>query len=215
MNFSSIIQFFVPEGKEFFNLFEESSSNLVAISKLLNEAVQTNDLEKRREIIRNIEKLEHTGDEITHRIFKTLGTNFITPFDREDIHELASAIDDVIDFIHGSAKRIELYNIKTISPSVIKLADLIIQSSLELHNAVMQLRNLKDPVIIRESCVKINSIENHADDIFDMAIAKLFEDEKNAVEIIKQKEVLAALETATDKCEDAANVIESIMVKNA
>ena len=215
MTLGNIFKIFVPEDKKFFTLFEQSSSNLVTISKILYEAVTTNSPEKRKELIREIERLEHIGDDITHQIFHELGTNFITPFDREDIHELASVLDDVIDFIHGSAKRIELYKIETMSPAIIKLSELILSSAEELNKALGEIRNMKNPGKIREACVKINSIENHADDIFDMAIAQLFEDEKNAVEIIKMKEVLSALETATDKCEDAANVLESIIVKNA
>ena len=150
---------------------------------------------------------------ITHQIFHELGSNFITPFDREDIQRLASVLDDVIDFIHGSAKRIELYKIDTIHPSMIKLGELILESATELNKAIPQLKDMRDVSLIREACVKINSIENHADDIFDMAVARLFEEETNAIEIIKIKEVLSALETATDRAEDAANVLESILIK--
>lgn len=215
MKFDSIIQLFVPKDKKFFPLFEQASSNLVATSKVLYEAVTSSSPEKRKEFIREIEHLEHKGDEIAHQIFHELGSTFITPFDREDIHELTSVMDDVLDFIHGSAKRIELYKIQVIPSSVIKLAELILRSSEELHIAICELRNLKNISKIKEACVKVNSIENHADDIFNNAIARLFEEETSAIEIIKMKEVLAALETATDKCEDAANVLESIIVKNA
>jgi predicted phosphate transport protein (TIGR00153 family) len=159
--------------------------------------------------------LEHVGDSITHETFRELSANFITPFDREDIHALISAIDDIADYIHGSAKRIDIYKVETMTPSIIKLSELIQKSSVELHNAVAELRNMKNINKIKEACVRINSIENHADDIFDMEIAKLFQEETNAIEIIKMKEVLYALETATDMCEDAANVLESILVKNA
>lgn len=215
MKIDSIIQFFVPKDKKFFPLFEQASSNLVATSKVLYEAVTTSSDEKRKELIREIEHLEHKGDEIAHQIFHELGANFITPFDREDIHELTSVMDDVLDFIHGSAKRIELYKIQTIPSSVVKLAELILRSTEELHKAICELRNLKNISKIKEACVRVNSIENHADDIFNNAIARLFEEETSAIEIIKMKEILAALETATDKCEDAANVIETIIVKNA
>lgn len=215
MKLDFFIQFFVPKDKKFFPLFEQASSNLVDISKVLYEAVTTSSDEKRTELIREIEHLEHKGDEIAHQIFHELGATFITPFDREDIHELTSVLDDVLDFIHGSAKRIELYKIKSLPPSVVKLSELILRSAEELHKAICELRNLKNISKIKEACVRINSIENHADDIFNNAIARLFEEKTNAIEIIKMKEVLAALETATDKCEDAANVIETIIVKNA
>ncbi|MFZ4059204.1 MAG: DUF47 domain-containing protein, partial [Ferruginibacter sp.] len=158
---------------------------------------------------------EHRGDEITHQIFLELSKNFITPFDREDIHYLASAIDDVADYIHGSTSRILYYKIDNISDHIKKLSELIMQSTKELEKAVVELRNMKNLRKITDACVRINSIENQADYVFDTAVAQLFEFESNAIELIKQKEVLGSLETATDKCEDAANVIESIIVKYA
>ncbi len=215
MSVNPILQYFVPKDRKFHPLFEQASANLVAISKVLIEALTTASIEKRTAFIREIEKLEHVGDDITHQIFQEISTTFITPFDREDIQHLASAMDDVVDYIHGSAKRIELYKVDPIHPSMIKLAELILQSAEELNVAICGLRNMKNLMKIKESLVRVNSLENHADDIFDNAVARLFEDEKNAIEIIKIKEVLSALETATDKCEDAANVIESIIVKQA
>lgn len=211
----NIFHFFQPKDKIFYVLFEKATANLIDISKALVEMVTTSSPARRKELIREIERLEHVGDNITHETFHELSSNFITPFDREDIHALISAIDDVADYVHGSSKRIEIYKIATMSPSIIKLAELIQKCSDELHTAVCELKNMRNINKIKEACVRINSIENHADDIYDMEIAKLFEEEKNAVEIIKMKEVLYALETATDKCEDAANVLESILVKNA
>src|SRR6185312_11856428 len=129
------------------------------------------------------------------------------------IHALTSAVDDVVDFIHGSAKRIELYKIPVPDNTISKFAELIEKGAEELHKAICCLRDLRSDEI-KTACVHINSIENHADDVFDNAIARLFEEKKDAIEIIKIKEVLSVLETATDKCEDAANVLESIIVKN-
>ena len=121
----------------------------------------------------------------------------------------------MVDYIHGASKRIELYKVEVITPEIIKLSELILRSAEELEIAVSELRDLKNIVKIKEATVRINSIENHADDIFDTAIAKLFEEEKNAVEVIKMKDVLSMLETATDKSEDAADVINAILIKNA
>ena len=211
---SNILQFLIPRDRKFFPLFEKASGNLWAVSKVLTALVNAPP-DKRKEFTKEIDRLEHIGDSITHEIFNELSATFITPFDREDIHALASVVDDVVDYIHGSAKRMDLYKLETLTPAVIKLAELIEKSSEELHNAVSGLKDMKNMNRIKEACVRINSIENHADDIFDMAVAKLFEDETSAIEIIKMKEVLSALETATDKCEDAANVIESIIVKNS
>ena len=213
MSANSIFQFLVPRDRKFYPLFEEASANLVVISKVLLEMLTTTGLEKRKVLIRQIEKLEHTGDEITHRIFKEVGFTFITPFDREDIQRLASVLDDVLDFIHGAAKRVELYKVDPIHPAMIKLAELIVQSSEQVNIAVSGLRNSRNYTRVREALVKINSLENHADDVFDNAVARLFEDNVSALEVIKIKEVLSALETATDKCEDAANVMESVIVK--
>ncbi|HET7819378.1 MAG TPA: DUF47 family protein [Bacteroidia bacterium] len=212
---ANLLQFLIPQDKKFFPLFERASGNLQDVSKVLVEMVNAPTLEKRKERIKEIERLEHIGDGVTHEIFNELSSNFITPFDREDIHQLVSCLDDIVDFIHGSAKRIELYKVDVIPDNIIKLAELIQKGAEELHYAVKELRNMKNAGKIREACVKINSIENHADDIFDISIARLFEEEKDAITIIKMKEIYSALETATDKCEDAANTISSIVIKYA
>ncbi len=211
----NIFQFFQPKDKIFFLLFQKAAANATATSKVLVELVNTSNPEKRRELFREIERLEHVGDAITHETYNQLSLNFITPFDRDDIHSLVSAVDDIVDYIHGATKRMELYKVEQMTPAIIKLAELILKGAEELEIAVIELRNLKNITKIKEATVRINSIENHADDIFDMAIAKLFEEEKNAVEVIKMKDVLSMLETATDKCEDAADVINSILIKNA
>jgi len=212
---TKFLSFLIPQDRKFFQLFERAAANLLDTSEALVEMVNAASSDKRKEMIREIERLEHVGDVITHETLNELSTNFITPFDREDIHAMVAALDDVVDFIHGSAKRIELYKLGEIPPAVIKLADLVRLSSQELQTAVSNLRDIKRPDVIREACVKVNSIENRADDVFDMAIAELFENEKDAIELIKIKEVLSALETATDKCEDAANAISSMLVKYA
>ncbi|MFM7080191.1 MAG: DUF47 domain-containing protein [Bacteroidota bacterium] len=209
------LKYFIPQDRHFFPLFDKAATNLQVGGNAIAELVKCNSQEERNKWFREIEKIEHQGDEITHEIFLELGKNFITPFDREDIHRLVTAIDDVLDFIHGSSKRIELYKLTEMSNDTIKLAELIHTGTTELRRAVLELKNMQKMRDITDALVRINSIENHADDIFDHAVAQLFEHEKDAVKIIKEKEVLSALETATDKCEDAANVIESIMLKMA
>ncbi len=215
MSLNSIFQYFVPKDRKFFPLFEQASGNLIHLSEALNELVNTNDVARRKELTKQIEDLEHIGDEITHQIFLELSKNFITPFDREDIHALASAIDDIADFIHGSANRMQLYNVSEMNEPIKKLAELIVQGCMDVNKAVGELKNLKNIRLITDSCVRINSMENQADYVFDRAVADLFENEQDAKAIIKYKEVYAALETATDKCEDVANVLETILVKNA
>lgn len=215
MSLNSILQYFVPKDRIFFPLFEQASANLIQLGEKLKEAVNTEDEAKRNDLYKDIENLEHKGDEITHQIYLELGKNFITPFDREDIHMLASAIDDVADYIHGSATRMNLYKITNITQPIKDLADLTSKACYDVDKAVRELRDLKNIRNIADSCVRINSLENQADKVFDKAVADLFEFEKDAINLIKYKEVLSALETATDKCEDAANVMESILVKHA
>ncbi len=209
------LKYFIPQDRLFFPLFDKAASNLQEGGKAIYKLVTTTNPEEKIYWFREIERIEHIGDDITHEIFKELSKNFITPYDREDIHRLVSAIDDVLDYIHGSSKRMELYKLTVVTNDMIKLAELIQTGTEELRRAVFELKNMKKMRDITDSLVRINSIENHADDIFDNAVARLFEHEKDAVQIIKIKEVLSALETATDKCEDAANVIESIILKMA
>jgi len=215
MSLNSIFQYFVPKDKKFFPLFEQAGANLIEMAKALQESVYTTDLTKRAALNKKIEDLEHKGDDITHQIHLELGKNFITPFDREDIHSLASSLDDVADFIQGASNRMELYKLETPSQAMKEIADLILEATDHVAKALNELRDLKNIRNITDSCVRINSVENKADYIFDRAVSELFEYEKDAITLIKTKEVLSAMEDATDKCEDVANVLESILVKNA
>ncbi len=216
MSLNSIFQYFVPKDKKiFFPLFEQAASNVVKMAGLMVEAVNDDQTDQRENLYQQIDKLENVGDDITHQIYLELGKNFITPFDREDIHSLATAIDDVADLIKGSANRMSLYQITEMTEPMQKLSELILQASIDLQKAVAELKDLKNVRNIAESCIRINSIENQADYVFDRAVADLFLYEKDPIRLIKYKEILAALETATDRCEDAANVMESIIVKNA
>ncbi len=215
MSLNSIVHYFTPKDRKFYPLFEKASENLIDIGEALNVLINNTNPEETENLYKEIERLEHVGDDITHQIFLEMSKNFITPFDREDMHSLASALDDIADFIHGSAARINLYKITDITPPLKKLAELILQGCIDVNTGVHELKNLKNIRLITDSCVRINSMENQADYIFDRAVADLFEFEEDAKTIIKYKEVLAALETATDKCEDVANVLETILVKNA
>jgi len=216
MSLNSIFQYFVPKDKKiFFPLFEQGASNVVTMATVLVEAVNSTNPTSREEMFKQIDRLENKGDEITHQVYLELGKNFITPFDREDIHALASAIDDVADNIQGAANRMSMYRIDDFNDSIKKLSDLILQASVDLEKAIRELKDLKNVRNIADSCIRINSVENQADYVFDRAVADLFLYEKDAIRLIKYKEILSSLETATDMCEDAANVMESILVKNA
>jgi len=204
-----------PKNKIFYELFESSADNVVKISKLLINVVNEPEFDKRTQLINQMEDVEHANDELTHRLFTELGRNFITPFDREDIHYLASAMDDIADYIFASAKKINFYHVNPMDTGMQKLAEIINYSANEVAKAVRELRDMKKMRSITESLVRINSLENEADDIFDMSIERLFAIETDAKEVIKKREIYQVMETATDKCEDAANVIESIIVKYA
>ena len=215
MKLDNILSFLIPKDKTFFTLFTKASENLVVTAQKFNQLLNTGAPDKRMELIKVIGDLEHVGDNITHEIFTELSTNFITPFDREDISYLATSLDDIVDYIHGSAKRLQMYRIDEFTLEMVQLAEVIEKSAIEVNAAISGLKGMKNPTRLKEAIVKINSLENHADDIFDGAIAKLFIEEKDAIKLIKMKEILSNMETATDKCEDVANVIETILIKNS
>lgn len=215
MSLNNILKIFQPKDRVFFSLFETVSDCVDTMAKKLIELVHEPDFEKRAILIRQLEALEHDNDNSTHQIFTELGKNFITPFDREDIHYLATALDDIADYIYATAKKINFYNVNPQEQGIQKLAECIELSVQSLHVAVKELRNMKNVTIITNAIVKVNSIENQADDIYDMSIERLFATEPDAKEVIKKREIYQVMETATDKCEDAANVIESIIVKYA
>ncbi len=212
---NNIFSYFIPKDRKFFPLFEKASANLLQMADRLLEVVNSENTPEREKMYKEIERLEQYGDEITHQIYLELSKTFITPFDREDIHSLASALDDIADYIHGSSNRMFLYNVIEMTEPVKKLAELVAEGCKEVNKAVLEIKNLKNIRVITDSCVRINSIENQADYVFDKAVGDLFDYEEDAKNIIKYKEVLSALETATDMCEDVANVMESILVKNA
>ena len=215
MGLNSIMKIFMPKDRIFYSLFEDVAETVSKMGKTLKQIVTQPDFDKRAVLISQIEDLEHVNDDLTHKIFTELGRNFITPFDREDIHYLASALDDICDYIFASAKKINFYKVNPNDQGIQKMAELIEQGCEQIKNAVMELRNMRDMRKITEALVKVNSIENQAYDIFDMSIDRLFETEPDAKEVIKKREIYQVMEIVTDKCEDAANVIESIIIKYA
>ncbi|SEA65899.1 DUF47 domain-containing protein [Pedobacter hartonius] len=212
---NSVFNFFSPRDKKFQPLFERDIKNLVDISQSLVQTVTEDNEELRESHFRETERLEQAGDDISHTIFLELSKNFITPFDREDIHSLVSAIDDIADYIYATSLNIELYRINSFSKEIIQLAILINTMCKDLEIAILELRNFKNIKIIADICITINKGESEADHLCNTAIAYLFEVETDAIELIKQKEILQSLEMATDKCDDVANVLESILIKNA
>jgi predicted phosphate transport protein (TIGR00153 family) len=215
MAINTFFKMFLPKDRVFFTLFENMAEVVGKMATQLQLMVNESDEDKRAEIAAIIENLEHKNDDFTHNVFTELGRNFITPLDREDIHYLATALDDIADYIYASAKKISFYKINPNDIGIHKLADLVLQGSVEIKKAVHGLRDMKNLREMTEAIVKINSIENQADDVFDMSIDSLFNNENDFKEVIKKREIYQVLEIATDKCEDAANVIESIIIKYA
>ncbi|MEO6582881.1 MAG: DUF47 family protein [Ferruginibacter sp.] len=213
MALNSILKIFLPKDRVFYQLFESVAEELVKMGEKLKEIVNEPSFEVRARLIKEVEDMEHVNDELTHRIFTELGKNFITPFDREDIHSLASALDDIADYIYASAKKINFYHVNPDEIGIQKMGDLIALGTVQVHRAVTELRNMKNMRKITDALVAINSIENQGDDIFDMSIERLFASEPDAKEVIKKREIYQVMEIVTDKCEDAANVIESIIIK--
>jgi predicted phosphate transport protein (TIGR00153 family) len=200
----------IPRDNSFFDMFAAMSNNLVdAARALVDLFADYRDVDAKIEEIRRI---EHLGDEMTHSIMRKLNQTFITPFDREDIHTLASSLDDVVDFINAACARIVMYRITDPPPEAGTLARLILAQCEELGKAVAHLQK-SDHVLAR--CVEINRLENEADQVSRVAIARLFEQETDPITLIKIKELLEFLETATDKAEDVADVLETVVLKNA
>lgn len=215
MGLNSFLKIFTPSNTVFFELFEKIAANVAAMGKLLKQMVNETDVDKRNSLAQSIIDMEHGNDELTHNVFTELGRNFITPFDREDIHYLATSLDDIADYIYATAKKITTYRVNPNETGIQKMAELIVQAAEQVQAAVMELRDMKKVRNITEALVKINSIENQADDVFDLSIEYLFDTEADAKEVIKKREVYQAMEVVTDKCEDVGNVIESIIIKYA
>jgi hypothetical protein len=214
MNINSIFQFFVPKDKKFFPMFEQATSNLILMANALHDVVNL-PASERNELFQKIEELEQIGEDIARQINLELSSNFITPFDREDIYSLSTAIDNIAGNIHGAASRLKLYQVDKITKSIRKLTEINLEACEQIDIAVRELRNLKNLKNITDACARINKLENKSDTVYDKAVADIFENETDAKTIIKYKEVLSTLETAADKCKSAANVLESIAVKHS
>ncbi len=215
MALQSFLKIFMPKNRIFYELFEKVAYNIEIMGSTLKAVVAEPDFDKRAALITKLEDLEHANDEFTHNLFTELGRNFITPFDREDIHYLATSLDDIADYIYAAGKKINFYRVNPNDTGMQKFAELIEQGAAQVKIAVVELRDMKNMRNITEALVKINSIENQADDVFDFSIEKLFATEPDAKEVIKKREIYQVMEIVTDKCEDASNVIESIIIKYA
>lgn len=215
MGLRSFFKKLTPKDKIFFPMFEAAANNIVEAAEKHVELFNTEDWNTREKLFREIKDLEVRGDQITHNIFDELEKTFITPFDREDIHQLASSLDDVLDFINGSSQRIRLYKPRSFTPRFKPFAELMLKGCIEIRVAASELRNLKNPEKISNSCIIINDVENLADDQYHLILSELFENEKDAIELIKKKEIIQTMERATDRIEDVADVLKTIIIKVA
>lgn len=204
----------LPKEEKFFEMFYEQAEIMVEAADHLNDLVKDfTDLDRK---VMEMNKIEHKADEVTHRIAGKLNTTFITPLDQEDIHSLASAIDDIVDYIDATVERVVLYKVKQPTEDLIHLSNILHRAAEETKIAVGQLGNFKKkPAVMKQCWIEINRLENEADTASRSAIANLFEKETNAIEVIKWKEIYEHVETAIDKCEDVANILEQIMLKHA
>jgi predicted phosphate transport protein (TIGR00153 family) len=204
-----------PKELKFFDQFELSAQNLLKGAKEFLNLLENYQAQGLNERIETLRVIEHEGDIITHETIEKLNTTFLTPIDREDIHALISKLDDVLDFIESSAVRMQMFKINCPTEQSIKLTVVLYKAVEQVVEAISRLRNIKQPESIIHHCIEINRLENEGDIIQRAAIADLFECCINPIEIIKWKEIYENIETAIDKCEDVANVIEGIVLKNA
>ena len=203
----------IPREVEFFELFAEMANNLTdGANAMVEQLTNCSTLSEVAAGAARVKTYEHRGDELTHKVIRKLNTTFITPFDREDLHRLASSMDDVLDFLNAAAVRMMLYKIVNPPQATLQLARIIVQQTQVLAKAVAGLEKNQR---VLEYCVEVNRLENEADQVCRQALGDLFECEKDPINLIKVKELYEALETATDKAEDVANVLEAVVLKNA
>ena len=204
---------FIPREEKFFDLFEQGARNIVEAAQVLKQLIDTGESIEQRAA--EIKELEHKGDTITHEVIARLNRTFVTPFDREDISALIKSLDDVMDFIDATAGTMLLYKVGRPGKRAKELADIIIQATAEVEQAVLDLRHRAKLKQIFDRCVEINRLENAADVVYRAAVAELFEDSTDMAHVIKWREIYEHMESATDRCEDVANVLEGVALKHA
>jgi predicted phosphate transport protein (TIGR00153 family) len=216
MNIDKMLKFFVPKDHSFYPLFEEDAKNLVKAAVLLKELMSTSDVNEHERIHKEIKDVEHIGDDITDKTYQALNKSFITPFDREDIHELTANIDDVVDSINGISRRICLYKPKHLMPVYKEMAESIYEATLEIQICIHGLNDAAaNKEEITRSCDNVKAIEHKADEYYYVAIAELFEKEKDPAELLKNNKILEILERCVDESEDVTDTIKSILIKMA
>lgn len=209
----AIFKNLMPREERFFDMFRDISELIVQGTNAFQAMLA--DLPNAERHAATIKDIEHRADTVTHRTVELLHKTFITPLDREDIHQLISRLDDILDYIEAASERIFLYGITTQPPEAKKLAEICTLSAEHIQKAVAMLEDLKQPEAIVKHCVEVNRLENEADSVLRAAMAKLFREEQDTRQLIKLKEIFELLETVTDRCEDVANIIEGIVLEYA
>jgi predicted phosphate transport protein (TIGR00153 family) len=204
----------IPKEQKFFEMFSRAAKNAVEAARTYKELVQDYTIEHPN--FQKIRDLEHEGDIITHEVMDSLNRTFITPFDREDIHGLTSDLDNIVDAIQAVSDRMQMYHIDRKDPFILKLAEILEKAVREVEKAVREMADFKNARRVLDFCIEINRLENEGDSALTEAIRNLFRNgTKDPLEVIKWKEVYEITESAIDRCEDVANTIEGIVVKNA
>lgn len=203
----------MPKGDKFFDLFQEGADNLVETARAFRQLVE--EWEDVEDKVKGITDHEHRGDDITHRIMANLHSTFFTPLDHEDIAALAHVMDDVVDFIHAAADNMLIYKVDRPTKEAVELANVIVDAAIEVQRAIGSLRHRAELGQVLSRCVELNRLENEADRIMRRAVGELFENRTDVVNIIKWREIYEFMESATDRCEDVANVLEGVALKRA
>lgn len=214
MSFKNILNFFSPKDKTFFPLFEETTNKLTKMSDALHEGVNASK-DDRESYFKKIDELSESIEKISHKMNIELSKNFITPFDREDIHSLMTTIEDVASNLQEASNRIRMYQVEKITKSIRKITEINLEACQLIMVSVKELKEMSNFKNIFESVKKINKLDRKSDSVFEKAIADIFENETDVKNIIKYKEVLASLDKASDKCKAVARVLEAVAVKHS
>jgi predicted phosphate transport protein (TIGR00153 family) len=202
-----------PKQENFFDYFEELADKIEEGGRLFLEMTETHDYSESK--VAKLKEIEHEADIITHRTYEKMHTTFLTPIDREDIYALVNKMDSIMDVIEATAVRIHLYKVKKIDDQIIKQAKIINEAITKVKEIIHAMRNMKNSKMILDGCVEINTLENAGDVVLRTIMANLFENEKDAIELVKWKDIFQLLEEGIDVCEDVSNIVEGIVLKHA
>ena len=212
----SVIRFLLPKEERFHELLDEDTENLVKAVKLFSEMAHSANLEERRVKMIQLKALEHEGDMVTKQVFDALNASFITPFDRDDIQNIAIDLDNILDNIEGAAQYLVLFELHESPDALRQFSEILVSMAQEIHEATGMMWDLKNEKRVREVIVRVSELENQADQLYNTVIADLFKSTgRNPLEIMKWKEVYQGLEEACDSCRDYSNIISNVVVKNA